>query len=169
MRKPFELAYFNEHPDVKVVTRDGRRVRIICTDVEHFENDKKYPIGALIHDEMVSREYFVTLDESGKFFLDSSESEDDLFFELPELRKKKVPLTYEDLRDRARAGKTMWFWFGDDTLLGRQIIGFNKTRYTVADGIGMHNAHPFVKSFPYEELMMYRFADGDPCWKEETV
>ena len=42
--KPFNLEEYLANPSIKVVTRNGRNVRIICTDVR---NDK-YPIIALI-------------------------------------------------------------------------------------------------------------------------
>ena len=41
--KPFNLKEHLEHPDWKVVTRDGRSARIICTDAK-FD----YPVVALI-------------------------------------------------------------------------------------------------------------------------
>ena len=41
--KEFNLEEFKKNPSQKVVTRDGRTVRIICTDVKG-----EYPIMALI-------------------------------------------------------------------------------------------------------------------------
>lgn len=42
--RPFNLEEYLKNPDQKVVTRDGRDVRIICTD----SKDRRYPIIALI-------------------------------------------------------------------------------------------------------------------------
>ena len=42
--KPFNLEEYLKNPDKKVVTRDGRNVRIICTD----RRDSVYPIVVLI-------------------------------------------------------------------------------------------------------------------------
>ena len=41
--KQFNLDEYNEFPSRKVVTRDGREARIICTDAEG-----SYPVVALI-------------------------------------------------------------------------------------------------------------------------
>ena len=44
--KPFNIKEYNANPSRKVVTRDGRPVRILCTDAR-----RSYPIVALIEDE----------------------------------------------------------------------------------------------------------------------
>ena len=44
--KEFNLTEYLKNPSQKVITRDGREVRIICTDVKG-----EYPIMALIPDE----------------------------------------------------------------------------------------------------------------------
>ena len=41
--KQFSLEEFKKNPNRKVVTRDGKQVRIICTDA-----DRKNPIVALV-------------------------------------------------------------------------------------------------------------------------
>ena len=43
--KPFDLEEYLKNPSRKVVTRDGREVRIVCTD---FKNKDDYKIVALI-------------------------------------------------------------------------------------------------------------------------
>lgn len=42
--KPFNLKEYLEHPDWKVVTREGEPVRILCTDLD----DNDYPVAAAI-------------------------------------------------------------------------------------------------------------------------
>ena len=42
--KPFNLKEHLEHPDWKVVTREGRHARIVCTDLD----DRDYPVVAVI-------------------------------------------------------------------------------------------------------------------------
>ena len=42
--KPFSIKEHLEHPEWKVVTRDGRPVRIVCTDLD----DNDYPVAAII-------------------------------------------------------------------------------------------------------------------------
>ena len=43
----FSLEKFLENPNRKVVTRDGRSVRIICTN----RLDKSFPVIALVNNE----------------------------------------------------------------------------------------------------------------------
>ena len=45
--KQFNLDEYLKNPSKKVVTRMGRKVRIICTDRE----DSIYPVVALVKDE----------------------------------------------------------------------------------------------------------------------
>ena len=45
--KPFNLEEYLKNPSKKVVTRMGRKVRIICTDRE----DSTYPVVALVKDD----------------------------------------------------------------------------------------------------------------------
>ena len=33
MKRPFDLSFYNSHPDCKVETRDGKPARIVCTDL----------------------------------------------------------------------------------------------------------------------------------------
>ena len=42
--KPFSIKEHLEHPDWKVVTREGRPVRILCTDLD----DNDYPVAAVV-------------------------------------------------------------------------------------------------------------------------
>ena len=54
--KPFSLEEYLKNPSRKVVTRDGRNVRILCTDRE----GSVYPIVALIKDDNRELEILVT-------------------------------------------------------------------------------------------------------------
>lgn len=72
--KPFSLEEYLKNPSKKVVTRDGRKVRIICTD----RKDLIYPIVALIETKSGGESIqFYTKD--GKYYVDDL-YEDDLFF-----------------------------------------------------------------------------------------
>lgn len=42
--KPFNIKEHLEHPDWEVVTREGRPVRILCTDLD----DNDYPVAAVV-------------------------------------------------------------------------------------------------------------------------
>lgn len=78
MRKQFTLEEHFAHPDWKVVTRDGRPARIICTDAKG-----RSPIVALIPttdtNEEAAREYH----PDGKWHF-KDDDEDDLFLITPE-------------------------------------------------------------------------------------
>ena len=50
--KEFNLDEYLKNPSQKIVTRDGRSVRIVCTDVKG-----EHPIMALIHDKQEELAY----------------------------------------------------------------------------------------------------------------
>ena len=59
--KQFNLEEYLKNPSKKVVTRMGRKVRIICTDRE----DSIYPIIALIKDDKRESEILVSYTKDG--------------------------------------------------------------------------------------------------------
>ena len=69
----FSLEKYLENPNRKVVTRDGRSVRIICTN----RLDENYPVIALINDEYTEKCY--SYSEFGKDIV-NTDCELDLFF-----------------------------------------------------------------------------------------
>ena len=71
--KPFNLEEYLKNPLRKVVTRDGRNVRIICTDAKG-----NFPIIALI-ETYNGTEAALRLSEDGHFYNDAEDSSD-LFF-----------------------------------------------------------------------------------------
>lgn len=160
MRKQFDLNYYLEHPDTKVVTRDERSVRIHCTDLKN----ERYPIVASFIDSYSESEEVETYTRNGKCIFckyTNSDKDTDLFFELPDPVKKKVPLTYEDLQERVKDGKTMWISGNSDSYM-KCIIGCNT--YSICMLSSIHCSS--VANFKYQELMECSFIDGDPCWKE---
>ena len=72
--KPFNLEEYLTNPSKKVVTREGKPARIICTDAK-FE---KYPLVALITKED-GREFIAIFDTLGKYYC-KHDSYLDLFF-----------------------------------------------------------------------------------------
>ena len=73
--KQFNLQEYLAHPERKVITRDGRDVRIICTD----SDAEGGPIVAIV--TMANQRKQVLLYyENGKYYSLNSVSEDDLFF-----------------------------------------------------------------------------------------
>lgn len=72
--KAFNLKEYLENPERKVVTRNGRKVRIVCTD-----RKGDTPIIALVYDANDGQEYGYAFYSDGKYFIDKDD-EFDLFF-----------------------------------------------------------------------------------------
>lgn len=75
--KQFNLNEYLKKPDTKVVTRDGRSVRIICTN----KKDEIYPVVALVQDNNSNCEKTHHYTIGGKWIMEDDNSED-LFFAL---------------------------------------------------------------------------------------
>ena len=73
--KQFNLQEFLAHPERKVITRDGRPVRIICTD----SDAEGGPIVAIVTKDDKKKSVLLYNDNGTYFGLDSV-SVDDLFF-----------------------------------------------------------------------------------------
>ena len=73
--KEFNLTEYLKNPSQKVVTRDGREVRIVCTDLK-----QDFPIVALIYDEEKQKENIECFFENGKYLFFDVDSPLDLFF-----------------------------------------------------------------------------------------
>ena len=71
--KEFNLTEYLKNPSQKVVTRDGREVRIICTDAKGDE-----PIVALLYNNIRDEENVYTYNRDGRFY--KNDSCLDLFF-----------------------------------------------------------------------------------------
>ena len=72
--KEFNLTEYLKNPSQKVVTRDGREVRIICTDAKGDE-----PIIALVYNNIREEENVYTYNRDG-YFYNNNDSCLDLFF-----------------------------------------------------------------------------------------
>ena len=72
--KQFNLEEYLANPNKKLVTRDGRNVRIICTDAKTY-----YPIIALAENTDGTTEQCLSFIKNGKYF-DNRSSVEDLFF-----------------------------------------------------------------------------------------
>ena len=72
--KQFSLEEFKKNPERKVVTRDGRPVRIVCTDAVG-----KSPIVGLI--KFDDKEVVEQFTEDGKWFNNGVNYDRDLFFD----------------------------------------------------------------------------------------
>lgn len=71
--KQFSLAAYLKNPKRKVVTRDGRSVRIICAD----RMDDDYPVVALVRDKV--SEELLSYTEDGVLWK-NHDDDNDLFF-----------------------------------------------------------------------------------------
>ena len=71
--KEFNLTEYLKNPSQKVVTRDGREVRIICTDAKGEE-----PLIALVYNNIRDEENVYTYNRDGRFY--KNDSCLDLFF-----------------------------------------------------------------------------------------
>ena len=71
--KQFNLEEYLKNPTKKVITRDGRSARIICTDAKG-----NFPIIALV-ETYNGNETVLRLKENGRFYNDT-ENSSDLFF-----------------------------------------------------------------------------------------
>ena len=74
--KAFNLKEYLKNPERKVVTRDGRGVRIRCTDRRGCD----YPIVALVETSTRKSENILSYREDGKWSPSGEESNLDLFF-----------------------------------------------------------------------------------------
>ena len=81
--KEFNLNEYLKNPSQKVVTRDGRNVRIICTDAM-----RNLPIVALVFNKEQEEEIVVTFQKDGKYIY-KEEQPLDLFF-APTKRERGV-------------------------------------------------------------------------------
>lgn len=72
--KEFSLEKYLKNPNRKIVTRDGKSVRIVCTDRKH----PTCPIIALVQIDKC-KETYSSYTEDGSWF-DSTSSPYDLFF-----------------------------------------------------------------------------------------
>ena len=82
--KPFNIKEYNDNPSRKVITREGRPVRILCTNAR-----SPYPIVALYCDE-AGIEYACSYKKDGSFSKDWK-SDKDLFF-APEKKEGYINL-----------------------------------------------------------------------------
>ena len=101
--KPFNLEEYLKNPNKKVVTRDGRDVRIICTD---RVSEKGYPLVVLVMKD--GHEFVHTYNMYGQFYTADTNHDLDLFF---------APEKHEGWVNIYKAG------------VHRETLGYLQTRY----------------------------------------
>lgn len=88
----FSLKKYLENPNRKVVTRDGRSVRIICTN----RLDETYTVIALVNNEYTEKYY--SYSKFGKVYqYSNTDCELDLFF-APEKKEGWIKVYYDKSR-----------------------------------------------------------------------
>lgn len=75
--KQFNLEEYLKNPSRKVVTRDGCKVRIICTDAKG-----DFPVVSLITVEDEAREIAYGQTKCGNVYIDGAPNRHDLFFDV---------------------------------------------------------------------------------------
>lgn len=96
--KQFNLMEYLANPSRKIVTRDGRNVRIICTD----KRGTDFPIVALV--ECEDKEETCYYAPTGCWGIYEEESDIDLFFD-SEKKERWVNLYYDKIRNHVYFGK----------------------------------------------------------------
>ena len=76
--KPFSLDEYLKNPSRKVVTRDGRNARVVCTDKKG-----RYPVAALVEDYNGDSENVFAFTKDGRYY-GGELNEKGLFFVAPE-------------------------------------------------------------------------------------
>lgn len=74
----FSLEEYLKDPSRRVVTRDGREVRIKCTDMDGING---MVIVGLVRDDLMNKERPLTWTKEGQYFVQAGETASDLFFE----------------------------------------------------------------------------------------
>ena len=74
--RPFNFEEYLKNPNRELITRGGRKARIICTD----RKDADYPIIVLVSNKSETGEDTLYYTEEGKFYTTGGETPFDLFF-----------------------------------------------------------------------------------------
>lgn len=117
--KQFNLKEYLKNPR-KVVTRDGRNVRIICTDKRG-----DYPVVALIDIQDNGDESLDAFTENGCWALSGKESVNDLFF-APEKHERYVNI-FEDEHGDSYAMARIFESKKDAEKMGKMCDGYIAT------------------------------------------
>ena len=118
--KPFSIGEYLKNPNRELITRGGRKVRIICTD----RKDADYPIVVLVSNKSETGEDTLYYTEEGKFYTTGT-SVFDLFF-APE---KKIGWTnlYKDESNHYLTGGPIYNNEADAVTYGSGFSNYIKT------------------------------------------
>lgn len=123
--KQFSLKEYLANPSKKVVTREGRSARIICTDAKG-----KHPIIALI-DGKDDSEVVYTFNGDGRDVEGTTTSQDDLFF-APEKQERWInlfenPNPYQSYRMPIIANELLYTTKDEAEAVGNSSDGYIRT------------------------------------------
>ena len=124
--KLFNLEEYLKNPNREIVTRDGRKVRILCTD-----RKGDTPIIALVHDANDGQEYGYAFYSDGKFLRDGNEDAD-LFF-APEKHEGWINIFRG--KDSPFTGNIIFASKEEAEESGRHCCGFTKDLYMTSTKI----------------------------------
>ena len=96
----FNLEKYLANPSRKVVTRDGRKARIICTD-----RKSSYPIVALVENHDSDNESVYSYREDGLYSLFNLSEENNLFF-APERHEGWINIYRDSDNGRVYTGRS---------------------------------------------------------------
>lgn len=122
--KPFNLEEYIKNPSRKIVTRNGRKARIICTD----RKDADYPIVALVLNELETGEGTLYYTVEGKFYPDSTSSFDLLF--APEKHEGWINIFYG--KDGPLTGNVIFASKEEAEESSRHCCGFTQNLYIIS-------------------------------------
>ena len=100
--KQFSLEEYRQDTSKEVVTRDGRKARIICTNAK-----SGYPVVALIAEEGSGHEDIQTYTMDGVSYI-GDQSSYDLFFSAPEKHEGWINIYKFSREGSAYYGSTIW-------------------------------------------------------------
>ena len=117
--KQFNLEEYLKNPSQKIVTRDGRAVKIYCTD--YIDKCCLFVIG-----KIEGNAYSYSFREDGRF-VDHKETDNDLFF-APEKHDGWINI-YADINDNSYPGNHIFKSKEEAEESGRHCCGFTKDLY----------------------------------------
>lgn len=77
--RPFNLKEYIKNPNIPILTRAGKHVRIICTDMKNGDNTFKDRSVVALIEEYCDRELIVCVKQNGRYS-ETNDCEFDLFF-----------------------------------------------------------------------------------------
>lgn len=100
--KQFNLEEYLKDPSREIITRDGRPVRVICTNAK-----SGYPVVALIAEKGSGNEDIQTYTKDGASYI-GDQSSYDLFFSAPEKHEGWINIYKFSREGSTYHGSTIW-------------------------------------------------------------